>query len=84
MTSQKVALLVVPVLSLVLMVAGYVVGEIRERRGRKLYMSETGRTKAQWNALWPSEQREWIRRDADDRELARFADDFRKQRQQKK
>lgn len=71
---------IVPTLIFVLMVAAHVFGWIRERRGRKLFMLETGKSKADWNNLAPSQQKEWSRRDADDREINRFIEDFNRQK----
>lgn len=80
MTSAKFAQILAPTLIAGLWFAAQIVGAVRERRGRKLFMSETGKSKAEWNNLAPSQQKEWSRRDADDREINRFIDDFNRQK----
>ena len=79
-SSGKIAQIIPPILIASLMVIANVWGVIRERRGRKLFMLETGKSKAEWDNLAPSQQKEWSRRDADDREINRFIEDFNRQK----
>jgi len=80
MTFAKFAQLLAPSLILALFLVSEAVKLVRLRRGRKLFMDETGRTKAQWDNLPDSQQAEWVRRDADDREINRFIKDFNHQK----
>jgi hypothetical protein len=76
MNSPKLIWAIPSLVTLALIAVSYVYSEIRDRRGRTLFMRETGGSRQEFDALPPSAQKKWIERDAEDRELNKFVMDF--------
>lgn len=80
MTSQQIAMVAPSGFLIAVMLVQFVVSIRRDRVARRLFMSETGGSRADFDGLPPSKQRLWSERVREDKELAKFEADFKKRR----
>ena len=78
--SYREILLIVPLATLVLTIAALMLGLVRGRRARRLFVKETGLGKGDWNLLSEREQQKWIDAVRFEREADEFLKDYRKNR----
>jgi hypothetical protein len=76
MTLQKLIWAIPGLMTAALMIVCLGYERVRDRRGRTLFMRETGGSRQEFDALPPSAQKKWIERDAEERELNKFVRDF--------
>lgn len=78
--SYREILLIIPLVTLALTIAGLVLGIVRESRARQLFVKETGLGKGDWKLLSSREQQKWHDAVRFEREAGGFLKDYRKNR----